>query len=68
MTLQVLALIHCGRLQPLAMGREAGEGNAGLRRDLGAGPMSAELALMWRVVCTWLQVAASCLSWIIHKH
>lgn len=57
MPTQVRELIQCGRLQPLAMGKEAVEGNAGLRRAPGAKPMSAELALMWRVVCTWLQVS-----------
>ncbi|EIE21059.1 hypothetical protein COCSUDRAFT_43416 [Coccomyxa subellipsoidea C-169] len=51
----LLALIACGRLQPAALSEEATEGDAGLRRAPGSGCMSDELALMWRVICTWLQ-------------
>lgn len=53
---QLLALVSCGRLQPAALSEEATEGDAGLRRAPGSGLMSDELALMWRVICTWLQV------------
>lgn len=54
--LQLLALIECGRLQPAALTEEATEGDPGLRRAPGSGPMPDEVALMWRIFCTWLQV------------
>lgn len=59
---QVKALIECKRLQPLAMPDEATGGGMSLRQVAGGALLSAEVALMWRVVCTWLQVgsAASC--------
>ena len=54
---QVKALIDCGRLQPLNLPTEALEGPMSLRQAAnGGGLLSAELALMWRVLCTWLQV------------
>ncbi|CAL8469060.1 g8601 [Coccomyxa elongata] len=51
----LLALIECGRLQPAALTEEATEGDPGLRRAPGSGPMLDEVALMWRIFCTWLQ-------------
>ena len=59
---QVTALVECGRLQPLAMPEEATGGGMSLRQVADGGLMSAEVALMWRIVCTWLQVypAALC--------
>ena len=59
---QVTALVECGRLQPLAMPEEATGGGMSLRQVADGGLMSAELALMWRIMCTWLQVypAAPC--------
>ena len=54
---QVKALIDCGRLQPLNLPTEALVGPMSLRQAaIGGGLLSAELALMWRVLCTWLQV------------
>ena len=51
------ALIDCGRLQPLNLPTEALEGPMSLRQAASGGSLlSAELALMWRVLCTWLQV------------
>ncbi|BDA45173.1 probable condensin complex subunit 3 at N-terminal half [Coccomyxa sp. Obi] len=51
----LLALIECGRLQPAALTEEATEGDPGLRRAPGSEPMPDEVALMWRIFCTWLQ-------------
>ena len=54
---RVKALIDCRRLQPLSLPTEAVEGPVSLRQATsGGGLLSAELALMWRVLCTWLQV------------
>lgn len=53
---QLLALIECGRIRPAGLSKEAAEGDAGLRRAPGSPPMSDELAMMWRIICTWLQV------------
>ena len=52
--MQVRCLIESGRLRPLGM---AGEAGARLRRDPAGGELlSAEEALMWRIMCTRLQV------------
>jgi hypothetical protein len=53
---QVRALIECQRLQPLALPEEGAEGPMSLRQAAAGGLLSAEVALMWCVVCTWLQV------------
>jgi len=53
---QVNALIQCQRLQPLALPKEATEGDISLRKVEDGDLLSAEVSLMWRVVCTWLQV------------
>lgn len=58
---QVLALIECRRLQPLAMSDEATGGGMSLRQVSEGGLLSAEVALMWRIVCTWLQVCPAAL-------
>lgn len=50
------ALIECQRLQPLAPPEEEIGGPMSLRQAAGGGLLSAEVALMWCVVCTWLQV------------
>lgn len=58
--MQVEALIDCQRLQPLALPKEATEGAMSLREATAGGALlSTELALMWRVVCTWLQVPSA---------
>lgn len=59
---QVEALIECGRLQPLAMSDEAAGGGSSLRQVASGSLLSAEVALMWRIVCTWLQVCPAALS------
>jgi len=53
---QVNALIQCQRLQPLALPKEATVADIGLRKVEDGDLLSAEVSLMWRVVCTWLQV------------
>ena len=50
------ALIECQRLQPLALPDEGTEGPMSLRQAAAGGLLSAEVALMWCIVCTWLQV------------
>ena len=52
----MVALVECGSLQPLAMSEEATGGGMSLRQVADGGLMSAQSALMWRIVCTWLQV------------
>lgn len=54
MAVQVRCLIGCGRLRPAALAPDQAAG-AGLRRDTAAEALSPEEALLWRVVCTWLQ-------------
>ena len=56
---QVKALIECKRLQPLAMPDEAAGGGMSLRQVAGGALLSAEMALMWHIVCTWLQVCSA---------
>ena len=58
----MVALVECGSLQPLAMSEEATGGGMSLRQVADGGLMSAQSALMWRIVCTWLQVYPAPLS------
>lgn len=58
---QVRCLIEGGRLRPAALAPEQATG-AGLRQDPAAEALSPEEALLWRVVCTWLQARTPLLA------